>query len=102
VWEMTSYHAGNGALEMGVFLPNGEAPWVMPLTPEDRTRKQRMLACFPSQAPMLKDFPLVPEQFRRAPDYDFSRPPHAGELHYERLPWGITGEQWRGLVAQCR
>lgn len=35
------------------------------------------------------------EGFREAPNYDFLRPPHQGELHYERLGCGITGEIWR-------
>ena len=26
---------------------------------------------------------------------NFFRTPHPGELHYERLGWGITGEIWR-------
>jgi hypothetical protein len=34
------------------------------------------------------------EWFREAPDYDFTQPPHQGELHYERLGWNITGELW--------
>jgi hypothetical protein len=25
-------------------------------------------------------------------------PPHAGPLHYERQPWGMSGERWRNLA----
>ena len=102
LFEITSYHARNGALETGVFLPDREAAIVRALTPEDARRKRGMLDCFRSQACVLRDFPVVPEQFRRAPRYDFSRPPHDGPLHYEGLPWGITGARWRELAAQCR
>ena len=101
-FEMTSYHARDGALETGVFLPNGEAAFVRPLLPEDAARKKRMLECYRSQAPVLQDFAVVPEQFRRAPRYNFAHPPHAGMLHYERLPWGLTGERWRELAASCQ
>jgi hypothetical protein len=38
------------------------------------------------------------ERFRAAPRYDFRLPPHPGPLHYDMQPWGITGEQWRGLA----
>lgn len=101
VFEMTSYHSRYGALRAGEFLPNGEPAEARALEPEDAARKRAMLACFASQQSVLKDFPVVPEQFRRAPRYDFSQPPHPGTLHYERLPWGITGARWRELASEC-
>ena len=102
VFEMTSYHAGAcGGLETGVFLGNGEAPVVCGLSAEDGVRKARMLECFRTQREVLSQFAVVAEQFRRAPIYDFATSPHSGTLHYERLPWGITGERWRQLAAQC-
>jgi N-acetylglucosamine malate deacetylase 2 len=101
LFEMTSYHAKDGALETSVFLPRGECAAVRALREEDADRKRRMLACFKSQESVLRDFPVVPEQFRRAPHYDFTQPPHPGMLHYERLPWGITGHRWRELAARC-
>ncbi len=99
--EMTSYHFVNGVFETGQFLPNGLPASTRALTPEDRTRKERMLACFTTQQRVLSRFPVVPEQFRPAPHYDFTQPPHPGPLHYESLPWNIAGAQWRALAAQC-
>jgi LmbE family N-acetylglucosaminyl deacetylase len=102
LFEMTSYHEGNAGLTTGVFLPNGEPGTVIrELTREDRAIKQKMLACFDSQASVLINFPVVPELFRPAPDYDFTQPPAEGSLYYEKRPWGITGRQWRDLAAQC-
>lgn len=101
LFEMTSYHSQDGALVTGRFLSNGEPGIESELSPDDRIRKERMLACFLSQASVLQYFPVLPERFRQAPQYDFTRPPHEGLLHYERLPWGITGEAWRELAAQC-
>jgi LmbE family N-acetylglucosaminyl deacetylase len=101
IFELTSYHANEAGLETGVFLPNGEPPVICGLSPEDSLTKTRMLACFQSQSAVLARFQVVPEQFRKAPRYDFTRPPHAGALHYERLPWGITGEHWRELASVC-
>jgi N-acetylglucosamine malate deacetylase 2 len=82
------------------------------LRPEDRHRKQRMIDCFATQRWLLEQFDLSTERFRVAPECDFREPPHQGELHYETLGWGITGEDWRraasealdrlGLVALCR
>jgi N-acetylglucosamine malate deacetylase 2 len=100
LFEMTSYHSRDASLETGVFLPNGETPALRELREEDRARKRKMLACFKSQQSVLRDFPVVPEQFRRAPEYDFTQPPHEGKLHYERLPWGITGQRWRELASR--
>ena len=101
LFEMTAYYWLNGLLETGKFLPNGEPGVTEELSEPDRTRKERMLACFRSQEATLQWFPVVPEQFRPAPDYDFTQPPHAGTLQYERLPWGITGQRWRELAAEC-
>ena len=47
---------------------------------------------------MLAPFPLDEERFRAAPLYDFTRPPHPGTLHYERHPWGMSGERFRALA----
>lgn len=104
LFEMTLYHAGDGgSLAAGCFLPNGGAEIVWELPPEDRARKERMLQCFQSQAAVLQQFPVLPEErFRAAPVYDFTCPPHAGTLYYERMPWGITGEEWRRFAAQCQ
>lgn len=102
LFEMTSYHAQtDGTLITGRFLASDKPEFVRDLTPEDKLRKERMLACFQSQSAVLKQFPLLPERFRCAPKYDFTRPPHPGTLHYERMPWGITGQQWRSLAAKC-
>jgi hypothetical protein len=54
-----------------------------------------MIDCFTSQHDLLAGSATEVEPFREAPNYDFLQPPHPGELHYERLGWGITGELWR-------
>ena len=58
-----------------------------------------MLACFATQAATLAPFGATYELFRAAPHYDFTQPPHAGALHYERHDWGMTGRRWRSLAA---
>ncbi len=98
VYEMTSYHSRNGALETGVFLGEDEPCLVIEPDEAQRGRKEKMFRCFASQQEVLRYFPIGPERFRRAPQYDFGLAPHEGTLNYETLPWGITGQRWRELA----
>ena len=63
----------------------------MGVTPTERLRKRRMIDCFLSQRELLAGLAVETESFREAPQYDFTQPPHPGELHYERLGWKISG-----------
>jgi LmbE family N-acetylglucosaminyl deacetylase len=100
LWEFTSYHAGPQGTVTGEFLPGGEQPPVRFELGEDaRRRKRRMLDCFATQKAILEWFTICPEMFRQAPRYDFTAPPHDGELHYERFDWGMRGARWRELAA---
>ena len=104
--EMTSYHARNGNCVSGKFLPFtarhdadvGEELCI-DLCPRERERKQQMFTAYASQSLVLSAFAIERERFRRAPVYDFSRPPHPGKLWYESMGW-ITGGQWRARAAQ--
>jgi LmbE family N-acetylglucosaminyl deacetylase len=92
-FEMAYYNArGDGA-----FLPGGPADVVVPLSDEARARKQAMFAAHASQAHVLGRFPVDSERFRVAPDYDFGKPPHEGQLYYERYGWKVNGELFREL-----
>ncbi len=108
VVEMTAYHAVDGQRVTGEFLdaPPLFASSVEPtiqfkMSSQERTRKARMLGCYISQWHVLSDFPLEPERFRVAPLYDFTQPPHEGQLWYERLGWPLSGEHWRELAGQA-
>jgi LmbE family N-acetylglucosaminyl deacetylase len=99
--EMASYHARGEDMVSGVFLPAERAVTTCVLTPEQRDSKARMIASHKSQQSVLAAFPLEIERFRAAPAYDFTAPPHAGPLHYERHDWGIDGARWRHNAAQA-
>jgi len=100
--EFTSYHAGDDRMITGEFLPfEGCSDVAFVLTSEARERKQKMLDCFCSQREVLRNFSVDYEQFRIAPPYDFSAPPHAGALFYEGFDWGMTGERWRNLANEA-
>ena len=111
VFEFAGYHAdGAGHLQTGAFLkasPAGKGlgkgsrrepeEAVVVLDGEDLARKQAMLACFWTQREIISRFDPTRERFRRAPPYDFSEPPHPGQLLYEEWGW-MTGETWREQV----
>ena len=94
--EMAFYnHAGDGR-----FLDAaGVTETVVPLSEVARARKQAMFAAFASQAHVLRRFAVDSERFRVAPAYDFTRPPHDGQLYYERHAWGLDGARFRALCA---
>ncbi|HEV2148080.1 MAG TPA: PIG-L family deacetylase [Longimicrobiaceae bacterium] len=100
--EFASYHARSEGLATCEFLPaaGGEEVEAV-LTETERTRKEAMLACFATQRETLARFPTDREQFRAAPAYDFTRPPHAGTLNYERFGWGCTGAEWRARAREA-
>jgi LmbE family N-acetylglucosaminyl deacetylase len=100
--EMTSYHAVGGVLRAGAFLPGENEGMSVPLTEADAARKRRMLGCFVTQRQTLAPFAVMAERFRVAPRYDFTRPPHDGDLYYERFRWGPTPGEWRRLAERAR
>ena len=93
--EFTSYHAGPSGMVTGEFLRSSERVGTYILSDSEREMKRAMLACHSSQQHVLQYFGVEHERFRPAPEYDFAAPPHPGQLHYERLGWGIEGATWR-------
>lgn len=101
LFEMTSYHARDCRCVTGEFLnPNAHQEFCIDLSPAENERKRQMFAAHASQRLVLSAFSTDRERFRRAPDYDFSQPPHQGKLWYECMGWQMTGEQWCALAAQ--
>lgn len=102
VIEFTSYHDDNGRTRYGEFLPTQVSrPYItFALSTAEQARKRQLFQCYASQHEVLRWVPVAVERFRAAPRYDFTKAPHAGTLHYERHPWGMTGERWRALAAK--
>jgi LmbE family N-acetylglucosaminyl deacetylase len=100
IMEMTSYHNGGGRLAAGVFLVAADcAETTLALSPAERAIKQRMFSCHATQRQTLTLFPIDVERFRRAPAYDFTRPPQEGPLLYELLQHAtMSAAQWRAKV----
>lgn len=100
IMEFSSYHASPAGIACECFLANGDAAETpVPLTNEQRLRKQAIFDAYSSQRAVLEQFPISFEPIRQAPSYDFTRPPHRGDLYYERFPWGVKAAQWRDLAA---
>jgi len=101
--EFACYFADGDGIATGAFLPSEDAEAVeVALSAEDRAVKRAMLECFGTQRETLAQFPVGEvERFRIAPEYDFTRPPHEGTLHYERFDWGIDGAEWRARAAEA-
>ncbi|MBL8236718.1 MAG: PIG-L family deacetylase [Bryobacterales bacterium] len=94
LWEFPLYHAHGAEFVPHSFIA-GPAGVAVPLDPGQQRRKRSWLDCFASQQRVIGMFPIDHEQFRPAPAYDFSRPPHEGPLYYEIRKLGWTWPQWR-------
>lgn len=102
--EAPSYHAGeNGSMRTGSFLRGtAQVPTLcVELTESEIETKRRRLACFASQVQTLTLFEVKQESFRIAPAYDFTAPPHPGQLLYEGFGWEMTGERFRRLASEA-
>jgi len=100
--EMTSYHAREGSCVTGEFLnshPSSEL--IVDLNEAQHEIKQSMMAAHTSQKLVLQYFGTERERYRKAPQYDFTRPPHDGKLWYECMNWQMTGEHWRELADEA-
>jgi LmbE family N-acetylglucosaminyl deacetylase len=100
VVESPFYRARNGRFAVQSFAPiEGARVVETPLTAEDAAHKLAMVACYPSQAALLRGFRPRFERFRPMPAYDFRRPPNGGEIDYEKLffPWS----EWADATAHA-
>jgi len=99
--EFAGYHARDGHMECESFLDGAGDAWPGPLTHSEKEWKRAVLDRYKSQAEVIAQFPLNFEPLRKAPRYDFARPPHEGSLHYEWFNWGVRGDQWRALAREA-
>jgi LmbE family N-acetylglucosaminyl deacetylase len=100
--EMAGYHAADGGgIRCGRFLAGTarSEEVVVTLDRSERMLRERMLGCFVTQHATLAPFAaLHEERFRRAPDYDFTRPP-AERSYYDGFDWNMTSARWCKLAA---
>jgi N-acetylglucosamine malate deacetylase 2 len=90
VWEMPLYHRAGGEFITQKFL-TGREDFALDPSDSEWQQKRVMLARYTSQGDFIESFPDRVERFRRQPPYDYSLPPHTGQLNYEAWRWPITG-----------
>lgn len=96
--EMCSYHNRGGSCEYSEFLGDTREEVTFELSPPERELKRKIFDCFQTQQNVLQWFPIGIEKFRLAPRYDFTTPPHSGQLYYEMFGWD-QGSEWRQLAS---
>jgi len=99
--EMSGYFDDGHGLATGRFARSDGPAFIHHLTPGEATLKQRMLACFRTQAETLAQFGTRVECYRPAPAYDFARPPNDGRAFYDRFNWGLRSAEWPELVTEA-
>jgi LmbE family N-acetylglucosaminyl deacetylase len=62
-------------------------------TAHEVEQKRAMWREYASQGDFLQIFSPEKECVRPLPAYDYSKPPHAGQLNYERWQWSMTGNE---------
>ncbi|HXQ15187.1 MAG TPA: PIG-L family deacetylase [Caulobacteraceae bacterium] len=100
VVESPFYRSRGGRFAVQSFVPIEGVPIVeTSLTPEEAAHKSAMIACYPSQAALLRGYRPRFERFRPMPAYDFTRPPNGGEIDYEKsfFPWS----EWSKATAHA-
>jgi LmbE family N-acetylglucosaminyl deacetylase len=101
--EAAFYHSGANGIETGSFLPTDPRTKEVffGLSPEERRRKETLLACFATQQETLKYFSAEHERFRIAPRYNFQKPPHAPPVFYDSYPWGMDSHRFCQLAQEA-
>src|SRR5262249_28750947 len=93
IWEAPLYRRRRSELSLQEFVnPNGTELFYE-LTADELERKRTMCIEYRSQGDFLKVFGLERETFRPQAAYDYSHPPHEGQLNYERWQWSMTGPE---------
>ncbi len=84
------------------FLNDEGAITRAPLSDEQKVLKRCMMSCLTSREFAQPAEPPQSEEFRVAPEYDFSRPPAPGPLLYEQSSPLMDGRTWRRLAGHAQ
>ena len=91
VWEVPLYTLGpNGHTVRRSFRQKNGTEMVIWPTYAEWRRKRSALAFYESQRSVIRWLSRLTEIMRPQPSYDFSKPPHSGELLYERNRWATS------------
>ena len=98
ILEFTSYHLEGTNLVAGSFIDEQPNELSIRLTEQAYRIKQSMIECFTTQSGFIRQLLRPTERFRSAPQYEFTRRPHAGPLFYETWDSGMTWDQWLDCI----
>ncbi len=87
VWEFSEYNFRGGRTRSHAFPIDDGHERAIFLSATEAERKARLLALYESERGNLGHIGTCREIFRPLPEYDYSRPPHAGRLFYQRFQW---------------
>jgi N-acetylglucosamine malate deacetylase 1 len=87
VSEFAEYNFAGGRVRSHEFAGANGSETVLQLTPEEQQMKRRALALYASEQRNLRHVGVEREAFRPMPRHDYSRPPHAGRLFWQRFQW---------------
>jgi N-acetylglucosamine malate deacetylase 1 len=87
VSEFAEYNFAGGRVRAHEFVDSNGTETVLELTPDEQQLKRRALALYASEQPNLRHIGVEREAFRPMPRHDYSLPPHAGRLFWQRFQW---------------
>jgi LmbE family N-acetylglucosaminyl deacetylase len=87
VWEFAEYNFAGAEVRSQAFIePNGRECELI-LDDAEQARKRELLRLYASEQKNLGYVGVEREVFRPLADYDYTRPPHAGRMFYQRFQW---------------
>jgi len=90
IWEMPLYHRSRqGALVCQHFRDTSDIGIIVRLTETERLNRSVLIANYASQTDLGEFIKSRAETFRPQKKYDYSKPPHEGELNYQAWSWPI-------------
>jgi len=87
VWEFSEYHFAHGTVHSNTFIECDGSETNLQLGCDEQVRKRELLLEYGSEQKNLGYVGIDRESFRPLANYDYTRPPHAGLMFYQRFQW---------------
>ena len=102
LFEMALHPGSDEVSKLPEFLPGAEGETTTLVLDQRATElKRQMFECLQSQRRSMQASPVGLERFRQPPQYDFSVPPQAGQLHYEKFDWAPRSSEWQSRARKA-
>jgi hypothetical protein len=87
LWEFSEYHFARRSVQNNTFIECDGREVNLSLDSEERARKRALLLEYNSEQKNLGYVGILQESFRPLVNYDYARPPHTGQMFYQRFQW---------------